>query len=87
MVIYNERGIEVLDIATGRPVCNFPSPKSTATLADINQDGAIDQIESRFYAHPAQQSEETVPHCSGVASTGSKVLFVGNDLYSEGNVS
>lgn len=80
-VIHNERGIEVMDAATGRPLCHFPSPKSTVTLADINQDDVVDEVESMFWAHPAQKSDERIPHCSGVARSGGKILFVGDEFF------
>ena len=80
VVIHNEKGVEVLEVTTGRPICHFPSPKTTVTLADVNQDGAIDQVESVFWAHPTHQNDDRIPHCSGVVRTGSKIMFVGNEI-------
>ena len=44
VVIRHSRGIEVLDLAKGSPVCSLPLDSRFSTLADVNGDESIDLI-------------------------------------------
>lgn len=44
VVIKHSRGIDVLDLDKGRPVCSLPLDSKFSTLADVNDDGSVDVV-------------------------------------------
>ncbi|XP_033625650.1 uncharacterized protein LOC117288891 [Asterias rubens] len=48
VVIHMHEGIEVLDLATGRPLTRLKLSNDVATYADVDNDGTIDQVRASF---------------------------------------
>ena len=44
VVIRHSRGVEVLNLGKGSPVCSLPLDSRQSTLADVNGDGDIDLV-------------------------------------------
>ncbi|XP_072169576.1 uncharacterized protein [Diadema setosum] len=47
IVIHSSKGIEVLELRTGRPLTRL-SLSATASYADVNKDGTLDQAQAQF---------------------------------------
>ena len=72
VVIRHSRGVEVLDLSRGNPICSLPLDVKHSTLGDVNGDENIDLARFRVY------EEDSKTRCFLVASNAfvtSSVLF------------
>ena len=75
-VIHHRKGIEVLDIDSGQPLCTYTNSKGAIAIGDVNGDGVIDHVATYFTSEHLIQAE--VNPCSAVVTSGSRTLFSGS---------
>lgn len=75
IVIHNKHGVEVLQLQTGRQLCHYDVSKDGVAVGDVNNDGVIEHITTRFI--PRDESSTNDLTCKAVVMSELRVLFEG----------
>ena len=77
LVVHHLKGIEVLSLPSGQPMCRYKLTKETQTIGDVNNDGVLDHVTLHFTPHTHRFDVKVRP-CSAVVMSNSRTLFTGS---------